>query len=90
MEDKVIDASELEFTHLHYTKGHSEKDYVDIKNQNTFYDGFNVFRKRMTKNFHLSDNLLKTKIPSSILEWIEENHGDFPEMESGEEELFME
>ena len=90
MEDKVIDASELEFTHLHYTKGHSEKDYVDIKNQNTFYDGFNVFRKRMTKNFHLSDNLLKTKIPSSILEWIEENHKDFPEGESGEEELFME
>ena len=44
----------------------------------------------MTKNFHLSNNLLKTKIPSSILEWIEENHGDFPEMESGEEELFME
>ena len=31
-----------------------------------------------------------TKIPSSILEWIEENHKDFPERESGEEELFME
>lgn len=90
MEDKVIDASELEFTHLHYTQGHSEKDYVDIKNQNTFYDGFNSFRKRMSKNFHLPDNLSKTKIPSSMLEWIEENHKNLPEEESGKEELFME
>lgn len=90
MEDKVIDANHLEFTHLHYTQGYSEKDYIDIKNQNTFYDGFNIFRKRISKNFHLPDNLSKTKIPFSILEWIEENHKDLPDEESGEEELFME
>lgn len=90
MEDKVIDASDLKFTHLHYSQGHSEKDYVDRKNQNTFYDGFNVFRKRISRNFHLADNLSKEKIPSSILEWIEENQKNLPEEESGEEELFME
>ena len=35
MEQKVIDASELKFAHLHYSQGYSEKDYVDIKNQDT-------------------------------------------------------
>jgi hypothetical protein len=90
MEDKVIDASNLEFTHLHYTQGHSEKDEVDIKNQNTFYDGFRVFMKRMAKNFHLSSEIAKGKIPTSIIEWIEENKESLPEKEVGEEELFME
>lgn len=90
MEDKVIDATHLEFTHLHYTRGHSEKDEVDIKNQNTFYDGFNVFRKRMAKNFHLSEDLAKGNIPSSILEWIDENQKNMPEIEPDDEELFME
>jgi hypothetical protein len=90
MEEKVIEASDLVFTHLHYTQGHSEKDYVDIKNQNTFYEGFNIFRKRISRNFHLADNLLKEKIPSSILEWIEENQKRLPDEEPGEEELFME
>ena len=90
MEDKVIDASNLEFKHLHYSKGYSKKDYVDIKNQNTFYEGFNIFRKRISRNFHLSDSLLKEKIPSSILEWVEENQKNIPEEDHGEEELFME
>jgi hypothetical protein len=90
MEDKVIDASDLEFRHLHYSKGHSKKDYVDIKNQNTFYEGFNIFRKRISRNFHLSDSLLKEKIPASILEWVEENEKNIPKEEPGEEELFME
>ena len=90
MEEKVIDASDLEFTHLHYTQGHSEKDYVDVKNQDTFYDGFNIFRKRISKNFHLPDKLTKDKIPPSILEWIEENQQSIPEEDPGEEELFME
>jgi hypothetical protein len=90
MEDKVIDASDLEFTHFHYTQGHSEKDEVDIKNQNTFYDGFRTFTKRMAKNFHLSSEIAKGKIPPSIMEWIDENIGSLPEEEEGEEELFME
>ncbi len=73
LEDCIIDGTDLKFQHLHYTGGYHEKDQVDLKNQDTFYEGMEVFRSRMNVMFKMRKSDIKGKIPESISKWIEEN-----------------
>lgn len=70
LEGCIIDATDLKFEHLHYTKGHHEKDHLDIKNQHTFYKGMETFKTRMYVNFNISKDKEKGEIPKNIIEFV--------------------
>ena len=74
IENCIIDGTHLTFKHLHYTQGYSEKDHIDIKNQNTFYEGMEVFKKRMDILFKIDPSDVKGNIPDQILAWISDNY----------------
>ena len=74
LENCIIEAESLVFKHLHYTKGYNEKDHIDVKNQNTFYDGMDVFKRRMDISFKIDPSDIKGKIPDQILKWMSENY----------------
>lgn len=74
IEDCIIDAKHLFFNHLHYTKGYNKKDNLDIKNQDTFYSGMNIFKKRMDMFFNIEEKNRIGKIPDMINSWITENY----------------
>jgi len=73
IEGCILNAEHLTFNHLHYTKGHHEKDRLDYKNQSTFYTGMEVFKKRLEKNFDIPNEKITGKIPEPILEYINNN-----------------
>jgi hypothetical protein len=72
MEEVVIESNNLFFNHLHYSQGDREKDYIDDKNQETFYTGMDLFKNRYRIYFGLNKEKME-KIPLSIKEWIKEN-----------------
>jgi hypothetical protein len=73
IENCIIDATHLIFNHLHYSQGHHEKDMTDCKNQSTFYTGMEIFKKRLSNNFYIPDDLIFGDIPKGIEEWIKLN-----------------
>jgi hypothetical protein len=66
----VINGEHFEFQHLHYSRSHHDKDSIDDKNQSTFYEGMEIFKRRLENNFDLSPKEVKGKIPKQIIEWI--------------------
>jgi len=72
MEEVVINMGNLVFNHMHYSQEKREKDYVDEKNQNTFYRGFEIFKKRHRNYFGLDKKKMKC-IPIAIKEWVKKN-----------------
>jgi hypothetical protein len=66
----VVLADHFVFKHLHYTQNHHEKDWIDDKNQATFYSGMETFKERLNKNFDLSADQIKGEIPAEIKDWI--------------------
>lgn len=72
MEEAVIESDNLIFNHLHYSQGDREKDYVDDKNQETFYTGMHLFKNRYRIYFGIDKEKME-KIPLSIKKWIKEN-----------------
>lgn len=70
LENCIIHAEDLEFTHLYYTKGHHERDWLDQKNQDTFYKGMDLFKKRLLKNFDLNNEDVSGEIPKEIIKFI--------------------
>jgi len=66
----VVEASDVEFAHLHYTKLYHDKDAIDDKNQSTFYRGMDVFKGRLQNNFDLSPEDFRGEVPKKIIEWI--------------------
>jgi hypothetical protein len=86
IENCIIDATHLIFNHLHYTKGHNEKDEIDLKNQDTFYSGMEIFKKRMDSFFGISEDNRIGEIPQQINEWIIENYHTENENENAESE----
>jgi hypothetical protein len=86
IENCVIDATHLIFKHLHYTKGYNKKDEVDLKNQDTFYGGMDIFKKRMDDFFGIKKNNRIGVIPQQINKWIIENYHTEDENKNAESE----
>jgi len=70
MLDCVVDGSKFAFQHLHYSRFHHDKDSIDDKNQDTFYNGMDNFIIRLANNFDLDPSAIKGEIPKEIIEWI--------------------
>ena len=70
LEGYLIHAHNIIFNHLHYTQGHRDKDHIDNKNQNTFYSGMEIFKKRLEENFGISKDNQIGNIPNEILDYI--------------------
>lgn len=53
----------LEFKHLHYSKGLTKKDFINIKNDSTYASGKAIFLKRYAENFGLKPEEIVQELP---------------------------
>ena len=70
LEGSVIEANDITFNHLHYTRGYHKKDNNDLKNQLTFYTGMEIFKNRLSINFGVSEDYTKGEIPKNIIDFV--------------------
>jgi len=57
---------DMEFKHLHYTKGLSKRDELNIRNDNTWRQGEKLYRARCRRNFDLPEDQIIGRLPRQI------------------------
>lgn len=55
---RVIDV-DMTFEHLHYTTGKSPKDAINVRNDNSWRQGENLFNERLKINFGIAEPVMK-------------------------------